>query len=97
MYLCIICVIFTVLDSSGNVPSSFVFGNNFWFTSSQLCNQLNEPVHISLSAAIPKNMRADLLNSTSPVHLKHLMVYANFTSPMQVDVKFHVNVSLDIL
>lgn len=74
-----------------------MYGNNFWFSAPVLCDQLNAPVWISLSDGIAKNMRADLLNSSSPVRLKPRMVYANFSSPMQVDVKFHVNVSACIL
>lgn len=85
---------FLVLDTGPHVPAAFVFGNNFWFTASSLCTYLNAPVQITHSASIPKNMGPELLNSTSPVRLKHRMVYANFTSPMQIDIKFHVNVSI---
>lgn len=49
---------------------------------------------ISLSEDIPKMMRSDLLNSTSPIRVQQRMVYANFSSHMQVDVNFHVKVSL---
>lgn len=48
---------------------------------------------ISLSDDVPKMMRSDLLNSTSPISVQQRMVYAKFASDMQVDVNFHVNVS----
>lgn len=85
-----------VLDTSASIPTSFVYGNNFWFSAPVLCDQLNAPVWISLSERIAKNMRADLLNSSSPVLLRPRMVYGQFSSPMQVDVKFHVNVRLEV-
>lgn len=86
-----------VLDANSNIPESFVFGNNFWFKSSQVCDLINEPVQISLSPNIPKRMSEYLLNSTSPVPVKYQLIYANFTSPMQIDVKFHVYVSIKAL
>lgn len=81
------------MDANPNVPSSFINGNNFWFLPSSLCDGINEPMTISLSEDIPKRMRSDLLNSTSPIKVQQRMVYANFSSQMQVDVKFHVKVS----
>lgn len=76
------------------MPSSFINGNNFWFLPSRYCDGINEPMGISLSEDIPKQMRSDLLNSTSPIKVQQRMVYANFSSQMQVDVNFHVKVSL---
>lgn len=82
------------MDANPNVPSSFINGNNFWFLPSHLCDGVNEPMSISLSDDIPKMMRSDLLNTTSPIFVQQRMVYANFSSPMQVAVNFHVKVSL---
>lgn len=81
------------MDANPNVPSSFINGNNFWFLPSRLCDGVNEPMAISLSGDIPKMMRSDLLNSTSPMVVQQRMVYANFSSHMQVDINFHVKVS----
>ncbi|KAJ6641361.1 Nose resistant to fluoxetine protein 6 [Pseudolycoriella hygida] len=79
-----------ILDANPNVPSSFINGDNFWFVPSRLCDGINSPMAISLSDHIPKMMRSDLLNSTSPIKVQQRMIYANFTSDMQVDSNFHI-------
>lgn len=92
---CLFFFCFLVLDTSSNIPPSFVFGNNFWFSPSHLCTDLNDGVSISLSDSIPKLMKSNLMNDTSPIYLVHRMVYANFTSSLQIDIQYHIKVSIN--
>lgn len=90
------CISIAVLDTGPHVPSTFVYGNNFWFTSAGLCDLTNEPLPISLSAHLPHRMHANLLPSASPVRMEPRMLYANYTDGMQVDFQFQIHPTIHI-
>lgn len=82
-----------VMDTGPNVPSTFVYGNNFWFNSAGLCDLSNAALPISLSTHLPQRMHADLMTSASPFRMEARMIYANYSDSMQVDLQFQLQVS----
>lgn len=75
------------------MPGAFVYGDNFWFTATALCQRANEPLPMTLSPFVQRRMRDDLLSDAAPVRMQHRMVYARYSSDMQVDISFPVAVS----
>lgn len=80
----------TVIDSYGNLPKSFTWGNYFWFSSQELCDDLNDPFKITISGQNPQH---GFLNQTSPFPVQFRMIYYGFESPAYVDLKLQFEVS----
>lgn len=80
----------TVIDSYGNLPKSYTWGNYFWFSSQELCDDLNDPFKITISGRNPKH---GFLNQTSPFPVEFRMMYYGFESPAYVDLKLQFEVS----
>lgn len=78
---------FSVIDAFGNMPRSFIWGNNFWFSSAELCSDVSDPFYISLSSSIPRATSGHLMNATSPYKMHLQMIYFNYTSSLQLDLK----------
>ncbi|CAD7078531.1 unnamed protein product [Hermetia illucens] len=76
-----------LIDAFGNMPRSFIWGNNFWFSSGELCSDVSEPFYISLSSNIPRATSGNLMNATSPYKMHLQMIYFNYTSSLQLDLK----------
>uniref|UniRef100_A0A1I8QBL2 Nose resistant-to-fluoxetine protein N-terminal domain-containing protein n=1 Tax=Stomoxys calcitrans TaxID=35570 RepID=A0A1I8QBL2_STOCA len=71
-----------VVDNFGTIPKSFTWGNYFWFGAPDLCDDLNKANFLNLA-----HSRPIIINATSPMSMALMVVYMNYTTPYDVDVK----------
>ena len=82
------CFSSTVLDSSGQVSSEFMLGNNHWLGSTKGCESVKAPLYITLSNRFERLMKPDLIRDTAPFEVEYRIAYAKHYSPWQVEIKF---------
>lgn len=70
-----------VLDSFGHPPRSFVWGDYFWFSARELCDDLNSPLRMSLVHA----SNISKIDMKSPFPVQFSVVYMRFTSPYYIN------------
>ncbi|XP_075165922.1 nose resistant to fluoxetine protein 6-like [Haematobia irritans] len=71
-----------VIDNFGTAPKSFTWGNYFWLSTPDLCEDLNNAYVISMAHSKPL-----IFNASSPIRLQFIVVYMNFTTPYSIDLK----------
>lgn len=80
---------FSVIDASGRLESGFVWGNNYWTSSKELCQVLSEPLVINLSTRYQRNHHANLSTSQPPFLVNYHVVHIKHTSKYQIEQKIY--------
>lgn len=75
------------MDSSGQVGSNFMLGNNHWIGSTKACGSVNAPLYITLSDRYERSMKPNLIQDTSPFEVEYRIAYAKHHSPWQIEIK----------
>uniref|UniRef100_A0A336KVN6 CSON000342 protein n=1 Tax=Culicoides sonorensis TaxID=179676 RepID=A0A336KVN6_CULSO len=80
---------FKLIDASGRHESGFVWGNNYWTSSKELCQVLNEGSTIHLSARYHRNNHANLSSSKPPFSVNYQVVHVRHSSLYQIEQKIY--------
>ncbi|KAL7737376.1 hypothetical protein ACLKA6_012986 [Drosophila palustris] len=76
-----------VLDASGSKSSGFIFGQNYWLGSREVCRSVQRPVGITLSRNYERVMHYGLITQQAPFDMDFRVVYLRHSSPWQVEIK----------
>lgn len=88
---------FSVMDASGTIRDSFVWGQNAWLGSKQSCDFLNDPPKYTTSPDVPKLMAKNLISTKSQMEMDFKMIFMIIVSPYKVDYLIHLRVSTHTL
>lgn len=86
-----------VVDASGRAESGFVWGNNYWISSRELCAVINDPIDLGLSDRYNRRNHKDLTLSASPFRVNYQVVYIRHRSIFQLDQKIYDKVAFILL